>query len=1069
MSPSRTPPSENFAIPPEDLRSVIRASAGTGKTFQLSNRFISLLRVAPADRILASTFTRKAAGEILERVLIRLARAGTEKSELKELAQHIAGGPLGKRECLSLLQQLTQQLHRLRISTLDAYFAKLASSYSLELGLPPNWRILDDSLTSGLKSAAIESVLRETSTQQTVQLMHLLDKGQSARSVSRLISDTVSNFYEVCLQTPACCWECFPEAEFLSGDRREELLAVIEQAPLTGRLQTARDSDCANLRGELWEEFLCKGLFPKILAKDVKYYRVEIPSELHTPYLELGGHCKAVILAAWKGQTLAARQLLDEFHRAYEREKQLAGGLQFSDVTRKLGQAEQSSAVLSAGFRLDSAVEHLLLDEFQDTSRSQWDVLRPMAEGICSEDDRSFFCVGDTKQAIYGWRGGEAAIFDTIDRQLPKLHKVELSKSYRSSPVIMEFVNQVMSGLNRHDGLTEHADLLSKWVREFPKHSTARTDLPGYVCVRTVSDPPSSDGTRHTKAERDEVLLGATADAVAELTRQTPTATIGILTRTNGTVGRLIYELNERGIEASEEGGNPLTDSAAVQLVLSMFSFIDHPGHTIARFHVANSPLGEILKYQDFADDALAAEFSVTFRDRILARGFGGVVHDLIPGLAACCDRRELQRLTQLADMAEAFDAQSTTLRSSEFVEFVENQACQEPSNAQVRVMTLHQAKGLEFDIVVLPEFDAQLTRPPSYVTRSPQPGDPYDIVALYRSESLFQLASEDLQQARQQTLGRLLQESICLLYVALTRAVHSVHILMSPGGSKNQPKTYAGLIRAALDLPAAVNPDTVLYELGDHNWCESLPSPDQSTTTKKDTQEEIRSIPLASPVRKTIATRISPSQRKAASRLTMGDALNRRSAGSMEWGTRLHKWLESVDWLKEDLTLERLKQEVGVPDESGERWLAAFFEAGNDRILTSVLQFEEYLESLRGCFAGQVGHALREGSLTLSVRSEFPFSVQTEEGLFVGNIDRLVLIKRGKELLAADVIDFKTDRIADGPGVLERKVEAYRPQLEAYRVAVERLFQLPSERILTRLLFLDCGQILTVPDSDRS
>ena len=124
---------------------VIRASAGTGKTYQLTNRFVRLLAsgVAP-EAILAATFTRKAAGEILERILLTLAHAASDVNKCLKLAAAIDRPQLNRLQCRDLLVRVTSRLHRLQIGTIDSFFARLASSFSLELGLPPGWRIIDD-------------------------------------------------------------------------------------------------------------------------------------------------------------------------------------------------------------------------------------------------------------------------------------------------------------------------------------------------------------------------------------------------------------------------------------------------------------------------------------------------------------------------------------------------------------------------------------------------------------------------------------------------------------------------------------------------------------------------------------------------------------------------------------------------------------------------------------------------------------------------------------------------------------------------------------------------------------
>ncbi|MEC8240703.1 MAG: UvrD-helicase domain-containing protein, partial [Planctomycetota bacterium] len=122
---------------------IIRASAGTGKTFQLSNRYLKLLvdGVNP-ESILASTFTRKASGEILDRIIQRLARAANSSTESQSLAGELGLETLPQSQARPLLVRLLHRLHLLQISTLDSHFSKLARRHCLELGLSPQWSIV---------------------------------------------------------------------------------------------------------------------------------------------------------------------------------------------------------------------------------------------------------------------------------------------------------------------------------------------------------------------------------------------------------------------------------------------------------------------------------------------------------------------------------------------------------------------------------------------------------------------------------------------------------------------------------------------------------------------------------------------------------------------------------------------------------------------------------------------------------------------------------------------------------------------------------------------------------------
>lgn len=1051
-------------------RLLIRASAGTGKTFQLSSRYIALLRESAPEKILASTFTRKAAGEILERILLRLARACVAPKSLQELGASIGDSSLTREETLQILQRLTKHLHRVRISTLDSFFAQLAGSHALELGLPSGWRILDPTEVEQLKELALEQMLREGNQTELIQLMHMLDKGDSSRSVSGLMRQTVDDLYQVYLDSREEAWERFPEHQFLSQERRLELIEKINAFDFgKKRGRQAIEAACNAARQENWDDFMSKGLMPKILTPERKYYSDVIPDALADLYLELYEHAQAVTSATWRQQTKASWNLLHQYHQFLERSKQTAGGLEFGDVTRCLAERGVQQSNVDSAYRMDGAIEHLMLDEFQDTSRVQWQAIRRFAEQVCQGESRSFFCVGDVKQAIYGWRGGEAAIFDAITQQLPGLTSQPLNLSYRSSPVVIDSVNQAMTGLMKHDNLEEHQDVLYRWCKEFPRQETSRNDLTGYACLVAGPEAPESDDWKPSSREKKDLFQRYSAEYIADLARRHPKCSIGVLTRGNAAVGTMIYELGRLGIPASEEGGNPLTDSAGVQLILSLMKLADHPGDTVSAFHVASSPLGPILEFEHFEDPAATNRFSLHMRQRLLQQRYGGVVHDLAVKLIPVCDQREHRRLTQLAELADRFDLLFPTLRPSHFVTYVESQRREEPSDAQVRVMNIHQSKGLEFDIVVLPELQGRLIQPPKYVTATSRPGDPPELVATYRGAEYFESIGGDLLTARQQTRERMIQEALCILYVAMTRAARSLHMLIPSDVNKKFPKSYAGLLRAALAPDVPLMPMTTLWENGDPDWDPNACDPEipEADRPAEIPAEEEATLTLTFQPSTSIrhAPRTTPSgQRKNESGISLRTLLTSKESGASR-GTLFHRWMQELVWMEEfSLDEDRMRR-------LGRRWTTS------DQQLTAYLQqFQSTLElpAIRALLTRQSYHnriadlasqlGLSKDLVQLSVRNELPFIEHLESGTIQqGIMDRVVIFEAEGRPVHAEVIDYKTDHVADEEA-LTKLQEFYRPQVQAYRNSIARLLSLDFDtQVTVRLAFLGADRVLEV------
>jgi len=1037
---------------------LIRASAGSGKTFQLSNRYLALLNagVAP-DGILATTFTRKAAGEILDRVVTRLAAAAFDPAECAKLAGFIDDESLSCARVRELLHRLLRDLHRLQIGTLDSFFSRLARSLSLEVGLPLRWQIIDELEDARLRDEAVTRVLRQQSTSDLLALTHLLTKGETSRSVGQLVRSTVDDLLTLYHETEAGAWHKLPRPKLLMGDEFAALLEDLRTLELpTSQLERARDEGYRFALVEDWEEFIAKGIAAKVLEGSTTYGRTPIPPAAQSVYQRLIEQARARLVNRVANQTEGSHDLLGKFDREYEALKRARGAAGFDDVTRLLARGLSATADEEAdhrqrlGLRLDGHIEHLLLDEFQDTAPIQWSVLRSLAERVMQPRQAgSFFCVGDTKQAIYGWRGGVAEIFDAIEQQLPGLQSQALNVSFRSSPPVIETVNRVFTGLGRHPNLSRAGGAVQEWSRHYEWHTTKRLELTGYVRLETAS-------------AADELLAFA-AERVAELHHRAPRHQIGVLVLRNDTVRQLIARLRARGISASEEGGSPVTDSAAVQLVLSTLRIADHPGDTAARFHVANSPLGAALQLPDHADDAAAVVLSHDARHRLMQQGYGPTVAAWARLIEAHCDQRERSRLKQLVELAFQYNARST-LRADDFVRFVETKRVSDPLAAPVRVMTVHQAKGLEFDITVLPELDRKLLgQSDAFVVARAEPTSPVGAVCRHVNENVQKLLPARFQDMFAAATDRSATESLCVLYVALTRAMHAMYLMIEPSrdNEKNVPLSYAGLLRAALRDTQPVPPATTIFETGDPDWsaADAVDAPRREPDLWP---PPVRLAPMGAPRRRGLRWQ-SPSAQEGGSRTSVTAILRQGASEAMLRGTILHAWLERIEWLDE-----------GQPQESELRVVAEalLHEAGASLSIPKLwAEFQDMLRApptrellSRGSYS-TTAPVLRGLSLAqphLSVESERLFAVRDGSQLLSGSMDRLVWVRDGSRLVAADVIDFKTDTV-DTDKQLREKTDYYRPQLEAYRHAVAKMSGLATDRISAQLLFVGAGRLVTV------
>jgi ATP-dependent exoDNAse (exonuclease V) beta subunit len=1021
----------------------IRASAGSGKTFQLTNRYIALILEGESpDRILATTFTRKAAGEILSRVLTRLAESVLDPAACVKLGQELEVPTLTHEQAARALIRTTRSLHRVQISTIDAFFAGIAKSFSLEIGFPPQWEIVDESVADALRLDAVGATL-QGEIDAVVTLIRLLSKGDYDRSVASLVREKVSELHDIFLDAPDSAWHALSPATASDPVWIDEILRQLDDAyasaaTMPGRMSEALYKDIEAARAGRWGLFLSRGLARKVLEGAHEYYKQPIPEEIDDLLASLIEQIRAVMMESLIARGDAMHRLLSTFDEHLRELQRARAALRFGDVTRALSTASLLGRLDDVFFRLDSQIHHLLLDEFQDTSLAQWQVLRPLSKEVASHatGERSVFLVGDVKQAIYGWRGGVADIFDTLDGDLPGLSWKPLNCSYRSSPPIISAVNYVFENLQGNRALSDEQAAARKWQEGFRKHKTAMTELKGYVRLEVAPEP--EEGEDHYPC-----ILRRAAEIAAQWAHRCPGASIGVLTRRNDAVRRLIHELRRRDVRASEEGGNPITDSVAVSLILSLMRLADHPGDSIARFHVANSPLGEGLGLRDGVRSA--AEVSLRVRRELMSHGYGGCVLRWSALLAPYCDAREARRLTQLVRLAHRHDG-APTLRADDFVAFAQSERVEDPASADVRVMTIHKAKGLEFDIVVLPELDGRLVgRVPAVLVESPTPTSPPTKVVPYAREEERAVIPELSEMAKRWRAGQV-RESLCSLYVALTRPVHALVMVISSKEPKiSYPSTFAGLLRSSLAQGASPVPGKVLFESGDESWYRG-PEAAVVTAGAVESIEPIRMRPSAS--RSRGLPRTSPSALEGGAQIQLSDMM-RLDTGAMRKGSIIHALFEQVEWL-----------DVRVPTTSELSAAAQAAGARGDQAPEAVAEFRRMLAH------PEVERAMMRSSYdTAELRAEayreLPFALRDDKSLLTGAMDRVVVRRFGDVVHDVEVLDFKTDGVDEE--TLEAKVDHYRPQLEAYRRAASRVFAVELERVRARLVFVRAGRVAEV------
>ncbi len=396
-SPARAPVSKRVQLPRKQLRAgsavdtnsvadqpafaagVIQvASAGTGKTFALSSRYLRLLLegTEPAS-ILATTFTRAAAGEILDRIVQRLAVAACGEEPAAELAKQL-GLFVDRSTALAALARLMRSLHQLQVGTIDSFFHGVARAVTLELGLPPDWALFDPDQTVAGIDLAVQDVLAGG---KTGPLLNLLTQTNANRRISAAFHDLVAELYSLWQEALPSAWKVdLPAGEIPDAVRREAWLATLEAEAAAGGAQLAKAlrRDIEALTIEDWEQLAESTLIGNVLRGECKYYKRDFSAQLVDVLRGIGDAVSVALIRMLRQRNDTTAGLLRAFAEKYQAWQRENGSLGFDDLGRLLRPLARAGAGPLQS-RLRHEVRHLLLDEFQDTAPGQWEVLEPLA------------------------------------------------------------------------------------------------------------------------------------------------------------------------------------------------------------------------------------------------------------------------------------------------------------------------------------------------------------------------------------------------------------------------------------------------------------------------------------------------------------------------------------------------------------------------------------------------------------------------------------------------------------------------------------------------------------------
>jgi ATP-dependent helicase/nuclease subunit A len=1036
--------------------SIVKASAGSGKTHYLSGHILRLLcQGERSSKIFASTFTRKAAGEMFERVVQRLIRA-TENDESRErLMEQLSLPPdaLSGEQLTTVLESFIREQSQSKISTLDSFFVSIAQAFFTELYLPGAWKIADPWEISEIEEAALERSFSNLGKDPLQSILGLLDNRKHSSMVRTLLLQEMRSIHETFNSSSPLVWgklaheeapQQTPDLTYLQSLLDMEHPVLVDGIQVHKSTLTTAKKFLTWFEEKKWDEILASKLTESIcVTKECMYYKKPVPPRICEGVELLYAHARSSLLKELQDRTLALAAIASEYTTHIIRVSLEKGLLGFRELTRALGEGLHRIALQDIYYRLDSQISHILIDEFQDTAPLQWSILEPLVSEIISgaNQEHSFLTVGDVKQAIYSWRGGTSELFDVLTSTYPQLrdHEHTLTTTYRSFPGIVTLVNSIFLDLPENPALSGQEQAVLQWSKDFHAHSAFKKGSYGKIRIASLSLPERDNG-RYLKEEIHAAACRELLEDITPFLHAPEISTVGILVRRNAEVNLLESFFSEHGYQVSGEGGEPLAHSRTIQLLTSALTFAQHPGDIFCVQHILDSPLRNwIHSLCDISDTetspsplqvhrALSKHYTTLGPEAFLRC----LIHELRPCISASDYDRCLYSLT----LALGFERAGGT-NPDELVRIITQSSIESASASKIRIMTFHKSKGLEFDAVFIPFTDVPFysARNIRLLKKQESSLSPPDSIVLSPKKKSLEHFPE-LREMYQDATKNQTVEGLSTMYVALTRAVHSLFVYLPPLPARRnsdatsiQTPGMASVLRGAFGYHDELPPGRTLYshdgpfpaqDISQEPLPETIPAPEKKTVPPY-------TIPEFAALKN--LHRTYPSEREHSAVLKIRETLDRSSTQGTDFGTRIHAALKNISWIT--TSFEALRLDI---QEDELRYLSAAF---SHRSIQQVFDYRSFSDTPD----------------TIHLEREIPFSLIHSGAILSGRLDRLVLLKKNNQFEHACIIDFKTGTDAD-----EMLLTS---QSKAYSLFVEKKYGIPGSGIVTRFVFLSSGKII--------
>lgn len=953
---------------------VYRSSAGSGKTYTLTREYLRLAlagrKTKAYQRILAVTFTNKAMQEMKDRIVGQLHQfsLGRLSGMGEELRKAFEMTPEAFRdESQRLLQDILHDYSHFSITTIDAFFQRVIRGFARELGLAGSYRLeLDAELTI---REIIQDLMAEVEDDKVLRkwlvefARHRLEEGgswmverQLEEFTARLLNEDFQLHEKELRETPrdelhklrSNLIRLMKGIEKELHEKAREILSWMDRYGLTTDDFHYKGSGVITFPLKILENNLeVTGRTRKAIEEGNYQGKSENPSV--TRALDDG------MRAAFESLLALTDRYADDYNTAahvlsniylfgltidilrkmneYKQEHDL---MFISDATRLLSDLVAHADALYIYEKVGSFYDHFLIDEFQDTSGMQWESFLPLVDNSLAYGKTNLI-VGDVKQSIYRWRGGQLELLQSsvTNRFAGRCEVRPLDSNYRSSRAVVSFNNAVFEALPAALGKAygDEGNKAEGYVRaiyhdaaqRIPQHRNG--EVPGYVEAAFVPDDPDSDDSAW------EQCLSRLPGIVEELQdKGVPLGEMAILVRRNKE-GKRASEVLAAHARAQEGGryrydviSNDslfLSGSPACRLIIAALRCLHSPDHPVYRAEL--SYLYYEIHSEDtdmpalFAACGIGEERTTTYPESLIRdlaswqkQPLMELVEKLIHSLGLGSLTGQFAYIQTFMDHVLKF-VTSERGDASGLLEWWDQHAFKEsikvPDDLDaIRIMTIHKSKGLEFHSVIIPYLKWKIDHDKNPLLWLEHEPEKKIVPVNYKSS----LADTHFRSQYNEERLKAFVDNLNLLYVALTRASHDLWIVAPQGKNKigNMNEALLSVLRNPGFLEQGTfDAETLTYRYGDKSFTyrhEQDSAQEEPLQLKEYTKSNWRDNLLLKPVNQTLIA----SERKI--KINTGILIH-QMLSRVRYTQDFKKALAGIAWeeaLSEEDT-ERIRQQI--------------------------------------------------------------------------------------------------------------------------------------------------------------